>query len=145
MRAEDVPEALAALECQEFDTTPFVQPKPNPRVSLISTAGLMHRGDRPFSFGGADYRIIDSERSDDVVMSHISTNFDRSGFAQDHNLVFPLDRLNELAQRGAIASVARYNYSFMGATPGEALEPAAKQLASVLQQDEVDLAILVPV
>jgi len=145
MRAEDVPAVLVDLECQEFDTTPFVTPKPKPRVSVISTAGLMHRGDRPFSFGGADYRIIDRERPEDVVMSHISTNFDRSGFAQDHNLVFPLDRLDELAQQGAIASVARYNYSFMGATPGEALEPAAKQLANVLQQDEVDLALLIPV
>lgn len=145
MRAEDVPAVLVDLECQEFDSTPFVQPRAKPRVSVISTAGLMHRGDPSFSFGGADYRIIDRERSEDVVMSHISTNFDRSGFAQDHNLVFPLDRLDELVARGDIASVARYNYSFMGATPGEALEPAAQQLATVLQQDEVDVALLVPV
>jgi D-proline reductase (dithiol) PrdB len=30
------------------------------------------------------------------VISHISINFDRTGFEEDWNVVFPLDRLNEL-------------------------------------------------
>lgn len=31
-------------------------------------------------------------------MSHISANFDRTGFQQDWNIVFPLDRLRDLAE-----------------------------------------------
>lgn len=46
----------------------------------------------------------------------ISTNFDRTGFHMDGNLIFPIDRLNELTENGFIGSVANYHYSFMGAT-----------------------------
>ena len=49
-------------------------------------------------------------------MSHISVNFDRSGFQQDLNVVFPVERLREMAADGEIGSVAD---SFMGATDPE--------------------------
>jgi hypothetical protein len=51
---------LADLPCPVFETTPFVEP-PAPgqrRVAMISTAGLHRRGDRPFSLGSEDYRVI---------------------------------------------------------------------------------------
>ena len=78
-------------------------------------------------------------------MSHVSTNFDRTGFVQDTNVVLPLDRLEEKAAAGEIGSVARYHYSFMGATAPQAMRPAAEQLAKNLRDDEVDGLILVPV
>ena len=78
-------------------------------------------------------------------MSHISTNYDRSGFQQDWNVVFPLDRLHELAQKGVIGSVARFHYSFMGATHPAQMETAARTLAGLLKKDGVDAALLVPV
>ena len=105
----------------------------------------MHRGETPFGFGSADYRVIDRQDDAPLVMGHISTNFDRSGFAADANVVFPLDRLDELATAGEIGSVARYHYSFMGATEPEQMRPAAEQLAATLAGDEVDLALLIPV
>ena len=47
-------------------------------------------GDRPFSVDFGDYRLLPGDlKAADLVMSHISTNFDRSGFQQDHNVVFP--------------------------------------------------------
>ena len=66
-------------------------------------------------------------------MSHVSTNFDRTGFQQDHNVVFPIDRLNELAEEGEVGSVASIHYSFMGATHPAKLERAAHQLARVAE------------
>ena len=147
MRREDVPEGLASRNAPEFDLTIPVGgiPLNQRRVALVSTAGLMHRGDKPFSMGAADYRILDTESKDDILMSHISTNFDRSGFVQDLNVVLPIDRLKEKAERGEIGSVADYHYSFMGATSPDAMKPAADQLASNLRNDEVDGLILVPV
>ncbi|MBT6272809.1 MAG: hypothetical protein HOI95_01595, partial [Chromatiales bacterium] len=50
----------------------------------------------------------------DVVVSHISTNFDRSAFQQDPNIWFPLDRLREMATSGEIGGVSRWHYSVMG-------------------------------
>lgn len=136
------------MEMPKFATTPWVTPKPlaQSRIAIISTAGLQRRGDRPFSVDSADYRLLPSDtRAADLVMSYISTNFDRSGFQQDHNVVLPIDRLNELAADGTIGSVASVHYSFMGATHPAKLERTAKQLAGLLKQDRVDSVLLVPV
>jgi D-proline reductase (dithiol) PrdB len=117
------------------------------RVAIVTTAGLHVRGDRPFGNGGMDYRVIPGDaRSADLVMSHTSVNFDRSGFQQDWNVVFPLDRLGELAGEGRVASVAGFHYSFMGAvSPVTRYEPKARELAGLLKQDGVDAVLLSPV
>lgn len=119
------------------------------RVALVSTAGLHRRDDRPFGGGvsATEYRVIPSDAdSADLVMSHISVNFDRSGFRRDPNLVFPLDRLKELADDGTIGSVADFHYSFMGAPfPPTQFEPRARELAGLLKRDKVDAAVLIPV
>ena len=119
------------------------------RVALISTAGLHRRGDRPFNggAGATEYRVIPAETAGgDLVMSHISVNFDRSGFRQDLNVVLPLDRLKELAAERAIGSVAEFHYSFMGAPwPSTKFEPKARELAGLLRRDRVDAAVLIPV
>jgi D-proline reductase (dithiol) PrdB len=131
-----------------FATTPWVVPKPvvESRIAIISTAGLQRRGDRPFSMDSGDYRLLPGDmRAADLIMSHISTNFDRTGFQLDHNVVFPIDRLNELAAEGAVGSVASIHYSFMGATHPAKLERTARQLAGMLKQDCVDAVLLVPV
>ncbi|MBT3628866.1 MAG: hypothetical protein HN527_12280 [Rhodospirillaceae bacterium] len=78
-------------------------------------------------------------------MSHISTNFDRAGYQQDMNVCFPIDRLNELAEEGVIGSVAKYHYSFMGATAPEDMEAPARQLAGLLKADNVNAVMLIPV
>ena len=67
------------------------------------------------------------------------------GFQEDWNVVFPLDRLRELAAEGAIGSVAQTHYSFMGATDPVQMEPHARELAHRLKQDAVDAVILPPV
>lgn len=128
---------LLGLPCPSFETTPFVTGPPlaERRIALISTAGLHRRGDRSFSMGAADYRLIPVDTpSNDLVMSHISTNFDRTGFQLDWNVVFPLDRLSELAEQGAINSLADYHYSFMGATDPDQMENTARDLAGVMKK-----------
>jgi D-proline reductase (dithiol) PrdB len=147
MRKEDVPEGLANRDAPIFEPTMPISGVPISarRIALISTAGLMHRGDKPFALGATDYRILDTESEEDILMSHVSTNFDRSGFVQDINVVMPIDRLAEKAASGEIGSVARFHYSFMGASSPETMQQAANQLAKNLRDDEVDGLILVPV
>ena len=151
-RLSDIPESLAQhlveIECPRYDKDPWVTGPPlaQRRVAIISTAGLQKRGDRPFDLGANDYRIIEGDLpSADLVMSHISTNFDRTGFQQDINVVFPIDRLRELVAEGAIGSVAAFHYSFMGATAPEAFEGTVKGLAPLLKRDGVDAVLLAPV
>ncbi len=110
---------LLSLLCPTYERTPLVTGPSlaTRRLALISTAGLHRKGDRPFNMGASDYRVIPAETpANDLVMSHISTNFDRTGFQQDWNVVFPLDHLRELVESHVIGSLADYHYSFMGAT-----------------------------
>lgn len=133
-----------------FDSRPWVNGPPlnKRRVAVITTAGLHARDDHPFAPGAAatDYRVISGAAgAGDLVMSHLSVNYDRTGYQQDANVVLPLDRLRELAAEGVIGSVADYHYSFMGAAPIRQLEPRARQLAGLLKQDKVDAVLLSPV
>jgi D-proline reductase (dithiol) PrdB len=139
---------LAELECPDFMTRPWVKGPPlaQRRVAIVSSAGLVVRGENPFRGRDPDYRVIPSgTKPDELLISHISINFDRTGFQEDWNVVFPLDRLNELAAGGVIGSVARTHYSFMGATDPVEMEPHARELAGRLKRDQVDAVILSPV
>jgi D-proline reductase (dithiol) PrdB len=134
----------------KFATRPWVAggPLSRRRVALITTAGLHRRSDRAFTVDTRnDYRVIPGDvEAADIAMSQFSVNFDRSGFQCDVNVVFPIDRLRELAQASVIGSVADFHYSFMGA--GSAVtryEPKARELAGLLKQDGVDAVLLTPV
>lgn len=151
-RLTDLPPPMAKrlgeLECPEFTTRPYVggPPLAKRRVAIVSSAGLVVRGEMPFRGRDPDYRAIPAATpAEDVLISHISINFDRTGFQEDRNVVFPLDRLNELAAEGIIGSVAATHYAFMGATDPIQMEPHARELAGRLKQDHVDAAILPPV
>ena len=118
------------------------------RVALITTAGLHLRSDRAFTNESHnDYRVIPGDvAAGDLVMSQFSVNFDRSGFQRDVNVVFPIDRVRDLASEGKIGSVADFHYSFMGA--GSSItryEPKARELAGLLKKDAVDAVLLTPV
>ena len=117
------------------------------RIALVTTAGLHVRGDRVFDMTSAEYRAIDRDTAGgDIVMSHTSVNFDRAGFAEDVNVVFPIDRFRELEASGAIGSMADVHYSFMGAylEPVD-YAPSARELAARLRGDGADSVFLTPV
>jgi D-proline reductase (dithiol) PrdB len=139
---------LAELECPDFATRPWVTGPAlsQRRVAIVSSAGLVVRGENPFRGRDPDYRAIPADiKPEELLISHISINFDRTGFQEDWNVVFPLDRLNELAADGVIGSVARTHYSVMGATDPVEMDSYARELAGRLKQDQVDAVILSPV
>lgn len=117
------------------------------RIALLTTAGLHFRDDPAFEFTDATFRPIPGdEDADSLIMSHSSVNFDKAGFSEDVNLVFPIDRFKELEETGRIGSLASVHYSFMGAgLEPEAYERSASQVAGLLKQDKVDAVFLTPV
>jgi D-proline reductase (dithiol) PrdB len=152
MRLDRLPpaqaERYAALECPAFATTPWVAGPSltRRRVAIVSSAGLVVRGGRAFRGREPDYRVIPATtRPEDLLCSHISINFDRTGFQEDWNVVFPIDRLNEMAAEGTIGSVAATHYSFMGAADPLEMEAAAREVAGRLHEDAVNAVILPPV
>jgi D-proline reductase (dithiol) PrdB len=140
--------SLANLETPRFTDRPFVAgPALNSRrIAVVSSAGLVRRGERPFVHGDTDFRVIPADtRAGDILMSHASVNFDRTAFQRDLNVVLPLDRLRTMAETGAIGSVAANHYSFMGATDPCGMQEHARTVAERLKDDRVDGALLTPV
>ena len=139
---------LARLPLPEIRSEAFVAGPPlaERRIAIVSSAGLARRGDRAFGPGAVDYRVLPRDAgADEVVMSHISVNYDRTGFQQDLNTVYPLERLQEMAATGEIGGVADHHYSFMGASDPAPMEPFARDVAAAMRAEAVDTALLVPV
>lgn len=157
VRLADLPESERKAHLDRVSTLPRFPNRPwargpslaQRRVAIVTTAGLHLRGEKPFDSGGAgiDYRVIPGDAaSADLVMSHASVNFDRTGFQSDWNVVFPLDRLRELVRDKIAGAVAAFHYSFMGAIPQVTrYEPKARELAALLKADNVDAVLLTPV
>ena len=115
--------------------------------ALITTAGIHPAGATPFESNDATYRVLPGHSSGaDFTMSHASVNFDRTGFQEDVNVVFPIDRFRELRDNATIGGLASAHYSFMGAgLLPKAYERSVRALAGVLKKDGVDTAFLTPV
>jgi D-proline reductase (dithiol) PrdB len=134
--------ACPTFDGQSWVDGPVVEAR---RVAIVSTASLHGRDDRPFTVAATYYCIVPGKTAADLVMSHVSCNVDCTDFQQDINVVFPIDRLRELAAQGSIGSVAGFHFSVMGATTPEHLETAAHEIAGLLKADVVDAVLLVPI
>lgn len=151
-RLEDIPEptrtVVAQLPCPAFETSPFVNGKPlsQRRVAMLSSAALIKRGDPPFATGSSEFRTLDSDLNGaDILLSHVSINFDRAGYQRDLNVVYPIDRLRELAAEGMIGSVAAQHFTVMGSTDPDTMKETADKIATQLHADGVDAVLLMPV
>ena len=112
----------------------------------MSSAALIRRGDQPFAFGSAECRFLPAATpAKDILVSHVSINFDRAGFQRDLNVVYPIDRLRELAAEGAIGGVAETHYTVMGSTDPVGMAESADRIAAQLRAENVDSVVLSPV
>jgi D-proline reductase (dithiol) PrdB len=134
-----------------FETTAFTPPPPlrEATVAIVTTAGLRHpdQPDWGYRTGDQSFRVLD-DANHDVVLSHTSHNFDRTGFVADLNVVFPTDRLHEMAAQGVIRGVSPRHIAFVGnldetlATIRLDTGPAAARL---LRDQGVNVVLLTPV
>ena len=115
----------AGMPLPEFDVTSFSQPVSLSRakIAIVTTAAL-HRLDRDgFELGDSDAHFETLPRNArDLAIGHHSVNFDRGGFAADINVVYPIDRLEELVADGVIGGVADNHYAFAGNQPATVSE-----------------------
>jgi D-proline reductase (dithiol) PrdB len=152
-RLEDVPlgerSMMETLDCAGFEgRRPWVTGPPlsQRRIAIVSTAALNLRTDAVYQRGETSFRVIPGNIDPaDVVMSHSSVNFDRTGFQQDLNVCFPLQRLHEMAEDGTIGSVAGFHFTVSGAPHPADLEQSARAIARALHADHVDTVLLVPI
>ena len=140
---------MKSLDMPDIGEHAFVHPPAleEATVAVVTSAGLQRPGDEIWSQGNQSFRQFGaSER--DLTLSHVSNNFDRSGFVADLNVVYPLDRLEELAADGVIGSVSDVHFSFMGAldeTMSTLRQDTGPAAAEILKQAGTDVVLLTPV
>lgn len=131
---------------------PLKKPLKDTRAVVVSSAGLVRTDQEPFddSIRGGDYSFREIPSDTDVfklVDTHRSDLYDHSGLRQDPNLAFPLDGLRELAKNGRIGSLNHRHLSLMGSitAPGRLVKKTIPPEVRKLVEDEVDIALLIPV
>jgi D-proline reductase (dithiol) PrdB len=140
----------ASQPVPEFDTTAFTplgKPLSETTVAIVTSAAIHRPDDEKFTQVDTSYRALGrAER--DFVLGHWSPNFDRTGFQIDLNVVFPLDRLEELAANGVIGNVAPHHYAFAGNQPDTVSElrlDTGPACAADMLAEGVDVVVLTPV
>ena len=139
---------------RQIPWTPLTKPLTDCTVSLISSAGIALKADRPFDqegersnpwWGDPSYRILPATAtSRDVRLYHL--HIDPSYAEQDLNCLFPLQRLQDLAQTGEIRRAADRHYSIMGyiLQPEQLLAETVPAIIRNLKEDYADVVVLVP-
>jgi D-proline reductase (dithiol) PrdB len=134
-----------------FETTAYTPAPPlrEATVALVTTAGLRHpdQPDWGYRSGDQSFRIIDAANPA-LVLSHSSQNFDRTGFTSDLNVIFPLDRLREMAAEGAIKAVSPLHASFVGNLDDTLTTirlDTGPSVARILRERGADVVLLTPV
>lgn len=129
--------------------TPLAKPLAEARVALITTCGVHLATDPPFDLqtahGDVSFREIPGDAPlTDLTISH--GHYDERDARRDLNVVFPLERLRELAAEGLIGAVAPRHYGFMGSIkrPARLIADTAPEVARRLRADAVDVVLLTP-
>jgi len=130
---------------------PVSKPLNECKVALVTTSGVHHNHQAPFdmqdSDGDPSFREIDGAT---ILQGYTITHdyYDHSDAEKDLNIIFPLERLNELRREGVIGAIAQKHYSFMGHIDGRHIATlvgkSAKQIIDKLRQDAVDIVLLTP-
>jgi D-proline reductase (dithiol) PrdB len=148
--ADEQVRAGLSVAVPDYGETPFVTPPSLDQacVALCTTAALHLPDDEPYGRNDTRFRLLPGDRRD-LVLGHTSQNFDRIGATIDLNVVYPTERLDELAGQGVIGSVSPVHATFVGNQTDETLEtvlldsgPAAAQ---ALLDAGVDVVVLTPV
>ena len=146
---------LKTYQWRRIDPVPWSQlnkPLSECRLVLVSSAGIVAPDQQPFdnTIRGGDPSIREIPANIDVstlLETHRSDAFDHRGIRQDPNLAFPADRLQEMTEAGKIGSLNHRYLSIMGSVtaPGRLIKKTIPRVVPKLIEDQVDVALLIPV
>lgn len=120
-------------------------------LALVTTGGIHLTSQTPFNMadpkGDPTFREVpvDSPRG---LLAITHDYYDHRDAEKDLNLVFPVDRLKEMVDAGALGKLHQQALSFMGHIDGPHImtlqEKSAPEVARKLADAKVDYALLVP-
>ncbi|MBI5681609.1 MAG: hypothetical protein HZC45_00285 [Deltaproteobacteria bacterium] len=131
--------------------TPFEKDLKDCKIALVTTAGVHLKTQKPFDMkdldGDPTYREIPLDTpKQDLMITH--DYYDHKDADKDINIVFPIDRLKEMQERGEIGSISRINFGLMGHIDkrhvSALINDTAPQIAKKLKGLNVDAVLLTP-
>lgn len=126
---------------------PVTKPLAESRLGLVASGGIYRRGQIAFHYrDDTSYREIDTTTpTSELRATHFA--YDLTDARRDINVVFPLGTLRGLVGEGLLGGLGPRAYTFMGGiySARKMRDLLAPAIAARLVEDEVDLALLVPV
>ena len=128
---------------------PLRRPVAQSRLTFVSTAGVQPIGTLPFDVvhpvGDYTFRRVPSTASPADLEIH-QLKYPTDGAHRDLNVIFPIERLQELDREGVIGSLAPDFFSFIGYNmdPDLLERTLAEDLAQAVADQQADLALLAP-
>ena len=119
------------------------------RLTFVSSAGVQPKGTMPFDVvhpvGDYSFRRVPSiSKPFDLEIHQIK--YPTHGAMRDLNVIFPIERLQELAADGMIAGLTPSFLSFIGYNmhPDRLEQTLAEDIASAVSADGADVCLLCP-
>lgn len=145
---DDIKQQASGLPAPNFEDAAFASPPPltEATVAILTSASLHHPEQPDFGPMDTSFRVLDPNRRD-YILGHWSQDVDQTGFGVDYNVVFPIDRLQEMADAGRIGRVADVHLAYAGNqfdVAGIRMD-SGPEGAKLLSDAGVDVVLLTPV
>jgi D-proline reductase (dithiol) PrdB len=126
------------------------KPLSESRLTLISSCGVHAKSDPPLDvchpFGDFRFsRVPSASRHEDLIIHQLKYPHDDADV--DINVIFPIERLQELASEGILGGLTGNFFSFIGYNmdPERFERSVARDIAeAVAKQERADVALLAP-
>ncbi len=128
---------------------PMSKPLSQSRLTFVSTAGVQPKGTLPFDVvhpvGDYTFRQVPSNAAPADLEIH-QLKYPTVGANRDLNVIFPVERLQELAEEGVIGELTPSFFSFIGYNMDpERLETTlAEDIAEAVVAESAEIALLAP-
>jgi D-proline reductase (dithiol) PrdB len=128
---------------------PVRKPLSECKLAFISTSGTQPKGTMPFDtvHPVGDYtfrRVPSSARAEDLEIHQLK--YPTMGANRDINVIFPIDRLRELADEEVIGGLTESFYTFIGYNmdPERLERTLAEDIATAVSEEGADIALAAP-
>ncbi len=128
---------------------PLRKPLSESRLTFVSSAGVQPKGTMPFDVVHpvGDYtfrRVPSSSEPPDLEIHQIK--YPTQGAHKDLNVIFPVERLQELAAEGVVGGLTPDFFSFIGYNmdPERLERTLAEDIAAAVEAEGADAVLLAP-
>ena len=128
---------------------PLAKPLAECRLAFVSTAGVQPKGTLPFDtvhpVGDYSFRRVPSAARVDELEIH-QLKYPTAGANRDLNVIFPIERLRELAAEGVIGGLTEHFVSFIGYNmdPERLERTLAEDIATAVSEEGADILLAAP-